>query len=191
MKRAVPFLLVAVLACACLTGCGRQAGENFGRVVAERQALREGQNNPTGSSASVVSIPIEPYQDGNFGPSLGFNVTGYPNNSTLSATKFFALDGWFSQIEFVSNEGQHLVLRTAFSDAGFLTTTYKELHGETDTTRTLNTTEVRTRNMKDGCSMVTWSQGEFQFLLHSNAAQGPLPTSLVDMVVSGTRADTV
>ncbi len=194
MKRMGAALLAAVLLCALLAGCKRSnAGQNFGEIVAGR--YKDNQNRYAASNSESLPppepIPIVTYQNGNFGPTLGFTITQYPNNATLSPTKFFALDGWFSQIEFVSNDEKHLVLRTAFTDAGYLTITYKELHDASDTSRDVGGVEVRTRNAPSGCSMVTWNQGEFQFLLHSNAAQGPLPTDLVDMVVSGTVAQAV
>ncbi len=192
MKRKTAAWLAVLLCAVLLSGCSSNAGQQFGEYVAQRHKANLGRANAASASpAQPETVDIVTCQNGSFGPSLGFDLTVYPSNASLTPNKFFAIDGWFSQIEFLSSENLHLVLRTAFTDAGYLTATYRELHDASDTTREVDGIEVRTRNAAAGCSMVTWTRGDFQFLLHSNTNQGPLPTELVDMVVTGTRAQAV
>ena len=194
MKRRCAGILAGVLLCLLLAGCSN-AGQKFADYVAQRNQVvtnMDGSTSAPATSASAAEpIPIVSYTNGSFAPTLGFNVVSFPNNTQLYPKKFFALDDWFAQIEFATQDGLDIVLRTAFTDAGYLTATYKELHDASDSTRDVGGIEVRTRNATSGCSMVTWNVGEFQFLLHSRSYQGILPTSIVDEFVQQTRCQAV
>ena len=179
MKQMVCVLCSLSLAGCLLAGCTSSAGQNFGDALQDWDPKL----SPP-SDANPVS-----YENGQFGDRLGFNVVSYPKGSSLYAHKFFVINEAYAQIEFADSEGRALVLRVAPADAGTLTTTYGETHTTSDSTRTAEGIEVRTRGSSEGCSMVTWERDGYQFLLHSNKAQGALPEAEVDEVVRDTRAE--
>ena len=175
--------LTASLLFALLASCTSNVGQGFAdEVVGRQEAAQAAKEEP----AEPYPVKVTTYSDGQFSPELGFNVTSYPNDSRITAKKFFAIDDWYGQIEFDTADGLGLVLRAAPKDSGYLTTTYTELHDASDTARTVDGIDVRTRNSSLGCSMITWNRGDFQFLLHSNKSQGEPPKEIVDILVQET-----
>ena len=188
MRSYFGLLLTTGLLLAFLASCSSNVGQGFAdEVVARQEAAQAANEEPV----EPYPVKVTTYSDGHFSPELGFDVTSYPNNSQISAEKFFAIDDWYGQIEFATDGGLGLVLRSAFKDAGYLTTTYTELHDASDTVRTVDGIEVRTRNSSQGCSMITWNRGDFQFLLHSNKSQGEPPKEIVDILVQETACQAV
>lgn len=185
MKRAGCVLLAALLCAGLLAGCGSGgAGQGLTDFVSARDKELK---KPTREDVSANPTEVETYTDGSFAGVLGFNVVRVASDANVSPTKYFTIDGWFGQIEFLSADGLVLVLRVAREDKKDLTTTYEEDHYATDETRTVDGIEVRTRTAQRGCCMVTWALDGYQFLVHSNAAQGRPPDADIDSVVAGTR----
>ncbi len=185
MKRLLALITSFLLLCLGLSACScsSNAGTRFAGFVAERQKAISA---APPELDDAEPIKIETYEDANFAKSLGFDITAYPNNSTLFPQRYYVLDDWFAQIEFATNDGKGYVLRAAFTDKGFLTTTYTEAHTAFDELREIGGKQVHIRNSKKGCSMITWAQGDFQLLLHSNSLQGQPPDAIIEAFVSQT-----
>lgn len=180
MKR----LLVIGLLCAgmLLCGCNSGAGQNLAYFVEARE-------ENLGRGESRAPTEVHTYTDANFADTLGFNVVEVASTGGVTPIKYFTMDGWIGQVEFMTGSDEILVLRVASEEGRNLMATYEETHDASDNTRTVGDVEVRTRTAKAGCCMVTWAKGGYQFLLHSNVKQGQPADAEVDAIVQGTRCE--
>ena len=179
MKRLVAFALAAVLVFG-LCGCtGSANARNFGEVVQDW--------NTRGDSSVIEPSEIVTYKDGKVGETLGFDVT-CPTVADIKPIKFFAIDGWFCQVEYKAPDERVLVVRVAREEAKNLILTYDETHNATSETRTVDGAEVLVRTGEKGCTMVSWVRDGFQFIAHSSAVYDAPTTQEIDGLVAGLRA---
>ncbi len=119
MKRV---LALGILAVALLfSACGRSNVYQMG------QALDHWAGGAQDGKAPEP-IDVQAYEDSDFSATLGIEVVALPDESTMTANNFFALDGWFGQIEFTTADDMSLNVRLAKADAKRLATTYSESH---------------------------------------------------------------
>lgn len=167
MKRLFALGLALVMACGMLllSACGRSnVASNFGAAVAEWK-----ENEGKKESDTLIGT----YTDGEMAKDLGFNVTSYPNSVSLTPDKFFSIDRWFAQLQYVTPDGRSLIMRAASENARTLTRSYDEAHTFDVTTQTIDGVEVEVSRAEKGCTMVSWVRAGFQYVLHSNEKQDP------------------
>lgn len=182
VRKRIRALVLALLCVLALAGCGSgSVGQNLGRYVEERN------DKPPMAANSGVKAEIATYTDANFADVLGFNVVQTAPNTAMSATKFFTIDGWFGQIEFLTGDGRVLVLRVAKDTEKDLSTTYAEKHSASTETRTVDGVDVNIRTAKEGCGAAAWKRDGYQFYLHSNKAQGRPTDAEIDAVAASVR----
>lgn len=176
MKKATGILLVS-LCMALLVGCSSTpAAENINEAIEAWRKSRE---------ASESQTEIEEFTSGQFAGVLGFNVTSYPDNQSLQPYKYFAIDGWFGQIQYKTPDERVLVVRVADKDAKRLLKTYTEPHTLNIVKQTIDGIEVEVRTAPEGCMAVVWKRGDFQYLVHSRESQGAIPQEEIEALVKG------
>lgn len=179
MKRAVILLLAAVL---LLAGCKRSAvAQNVGPALDEWQA--EGQEQEKNEPSDIVTL-----QNNDFSAELGFVVEGLPVGDGLSANKFFAIDGWFAQIEFERSGEGVLVLRVARTTSRPLRSTYSENHSAQRLDREIDGIEVVVGASSKGCAMIAWQRGDFQYSVHTPKDVGLPADAEIEALVGGLSA---
>lgn len=179
MKRliALALALVMVFGLTLLAGCkGSDVATNFGKAVAEWKE--------SGGKKESDTI-IDTYTDGDMAESLGFNVVSYPSGSALFPDKFFAIDEWFAQLQYVTPDERSLIVRTAPTGIRELKYSYTEAHDQDVRVTTIDGIEVTTGVAEKGCTLISWERDGFQFLLHSNHQQNPPPDAEVKALVTG------
>ncbi len=164
------------------TACTSNAGDNFSRMLQDRWQII--QDSPDPDAPPPDPVEIIPYDNGDFGPTLGFDLVSYPSHDGLLAERFFALDGWFGQIQYDAGEDMHPVLRVAFTDGPDLHTTYANLTPNVGEERTIDNISVRVRHMEDTTVMVYWLRGDFQYLLHLHHTEDEQVDSVIEELVS-------
>lgn len=172
MKRIGLSLLLLLLVVA-LAGC-RSNVTNVGGAIDDWR----NQNNSEARESDIVE-----YDNGDFGDTLGFNVT-YPSTASLVPNKFYTIDQWFGQIQYNAPDAKSYVLRVARSESTDLTTAYFEKH-PTASTQTIDGIEVSTGKAEKGCTMSWWTRGDFQYTLHSNDIQEPPTEDELETFVAG------
>lgn len=180
----VGLLLVAVLA---LAGCERSdLGQNVGPVLENwRYDEKKAEEN------APTPVEIETFENGNFGPSLGFDVVDMPNSAQYTPHKFFVINGEFGQIEFATDDGRNLVVRVARASTWSLASTYKASFNATNETRTIDDIEVRVRTSDSGATIATWTRGDFQYLIHFGITQHPPSDTDIETMVKTLRSKDV
>ncbi|NLW78804.1 MAG: hypothetical protein GXY32_05265 [Ruminococcaceae bacterium] len=158
-------LLTATLALAACTS--NPAGENFAHAIEDwkPESRRENYGEPS---------EIVPYDAPDFTETLGFAVVEYPDTEALSPFKFFAIDKWFCQIEYQTDNDRVLVVRIAREDAGgkLITDTYSEGHfSNVEHYELAGDVTLRYGENSVGCAMGSWVKNGFQYLVHSNKHQ--------------------
>lgn len=179
MKRLTArILLLAMAGCLLLAaGCGRSnVATNFGTAVVEWKE---------NGGAKESDTTIDTYTDGDMAESLGFDVVAYPDTEALTADKFFAIDDWFAQIQYVTPDERSLIVRTSPVGIRQLVHSYTEAHDLDVRVATIDGVEVNTGLAEKGCTLVSWERDGFQFLLHSNHKQDPPSDSEVKAFVTG------
>lgn len=182
-----PILLLAAL---LLAACdSNPAGENFVRSIEDWEA--DVQRESYGQASSIVQL-----EGPNFADTLGFEVVAYPDDDTLEPERYFSVDNWFCQIEYRAADERLLVLRIAKDDAPWrVRSTYDESHGENEESLELGVPDseepiaVHIGENRTGCSMASWRQGGYQYILHSNRQQQRLPVEEVEAMVLGLRCE--
>lgn len=179
-KKGSALLLALLLAVACATGCKRSnVTENVNYVIADwRPDQKHSGGKAEPSDINQLDSPA-------FGPFNGFYVLAWPDDEDLTAEKFFAVDGWFGQIEYRTADDRLLVLRVARAGGKRVGSTYDESHNEDVETFEVEDIEVREGHGEYGCVMFNWERGEFQYLLHSSRSQDPPARELVEKMVAG------
>ncbi len=170
-------LVIAALAVVLLVACGQSgAGQNFGEVVGEWRPQND-------AARSVAPAEIGTYDSPDFGDVLGFDVTEYPDTAALSPQKFFTIDDWFGQIEYVTEDERTLVVRVAKKEGKSLAATYTGSYAAGDELRQVDGMEVRVGTAADGAVMVSWTRGEYQYVLHSAGGQDAPSEEEIEMFV--------
>ena len=183
MKRAIGLvLLVAVVF--SLVACKRSEVQNVGVALDEWRT-------PPKSEPTPEPMDVEVYTDADFSKDLGIDVVSLPDAGQITPNKFFALDGWFGQIEFTTADNFSLNVRLARAEDERLSGTYAEGHVFGKETRTIDGLEVTVATATEGCALVTWVRGEVQYALHSNKKQGVPPAALIEAMVKGLDARVV
>lgn len=176
------FLLITALAlCLLAAGCAKAnpAGENFADVVTDWQpeSRREGYGEPS---------DITTYDAPGFAKELGFVVTDYPDDDALHPFKFFAIDYWFCQMEYQTEDERVLVLRIAREDAGGkrLADTYHDHYSHVETTE-VDGVSLRVANGESGCTLASWVKNGFQYIVHSTHLQDAPAQGEIETLVRG------
>lgn len=175
--------LAALAACLLLAACSdNQVARNFTGFI------QDWGPQPTQSGGtSQVKSEIVPYDTPAFAESLGFDVTSWPNTKQLQPVGYYAVDGWFGQIEYHTEDGRILVLRVAAEGADGLPSTYKESHSQ-GAELELDGLPVQRRPGSGGCVMYTWQRDGFQFMVHSNKAFAAPSEAEIEAMVRGLAA---
>lgn len=167
-----------------LTACKRSnVSTNFGEAVLDWKA------GGTSGASHVQETQLDTYTNGDFGDSLGFDVTAYPDSAALSPQKFYAIEQWFGQIEYFTADDRVLVLRIARDNSKDVRTTYTENHNTQEESRTVDGIEVSLARSGNGCTMVFWEKEGFQYLIHSNFQQDPPSDDEVNQLVRGLQSE--
>ena len=171
--KAVVFVLAASM---LLAGCKKSsAGNDFGRVVED---WRNGINSES-TETSIVKYDVP-----EFGDTLGFDVVAYPDHRGLIPDKYFAIDNWFGQLEFLTVDDRTLVVRVADAENKSLELSYEEYHGLDKETRKVGEIEIKMQRSMDNCYLVSWEKDDFQYVIHSNKFQVKPAESEIDELVS-------
>lgn len=180
LKKAAALLLALALV-AGAAGCKRSnIIGNVDIVIADWRP-----DQKTGANGKAEPSDINQLDSPAFGPFNGFYVLAWPDDDELTADKFFAVDGWFGQIEYRMADDRLLVVRVARAGGKRIDSTYSESHREDVETFEVDGIEVTEAHGEYGCMLVTWKRGEFQYLLHSGQQQEAPPRALVEKMVSG------
>ncbi len=177
-------LLLAVAACVAVAACGGNAGQNFTGFV---QGLGGGARQSGG--ASQVKSEIVPYAHARFGQDLGFDVAQWPDTPQLKPAYFYAIDGWFGQIEYHTPDERVIVVRVAGAEGPSLTTTYTETHYFGETASAVGGVEVQEGYGEGSCTLFYWQRGNFQFTAHSGRSYAAPSQEEVTALVEGLAAE--
>lgn len=170
-------LALGMVALSMLASCGGSpVGENINRAI-------EDWKDPPPFSAEKSEYTE--FNTPAFGSELGFDVVAYPNTADLKPYKFFALEGWFGQMQYKTKDQRVLVVRVAEEGEAPLLTTYKEPHTVDEQLRTIDGIEVTVRHSPEKCMAVTWSREGFQYMVHSRSDQAPITDDEIDQLVKG------
>ncbi len=169
--------LLSVFFALVLSGCSSTpAAENL------NHALEEWRHQ---ESASLAKSVIEEFDTPVFNSALGFDVIAYPNTTELKPYKFFAIEHWIGQIQYLTPDERILVVRVAKEDGKRLLSTYSEPHTIDMETRTIDGIEVEIRHSPEKCTAVVWKRNGFQYLVHSRGTQGPMTDAEIEAFVKG------
>ncbi len=184
-KNAIRAGMLAGVLCLALAACGGGTGQHFTGFV---QDFGGGARQP--ASGSAAKSEITPYQSPAFADSLGFNVTQWPDTAQLTPAFYFAIDGWFGQIEYHTPDERVIVVRVASLDEPSLTTTYTERHFLKASDEHQDVA-MQSGMGEDGCMLYCWEQGGFQFSAHSGRSFAKPTTEEVAALVAGLTAEMV
>ncbi len=176
MKRvlALGMAMAALLLCACTHSGVNQMGQTLDNWAGGNQ-----------TEQAPEPIDVQVYKDADLSSALGIEVISLPDESEMTANKFFALDGWFAQIEFTTADDLSLNVRLAKADAKRLATTYSESHVLDKQTMEIDGLEVTVASSPEGCALASWRRGDIQYVMHSNTKQGVPPTGDIELMVMG------
>lgn len=179
-------VLLALLLVALAAGCKRSnVAPNLGPALDTWQEHGKAPSYAAGEPAEIT-----PVENGDFGPALGFELTGLPATDSLSPTSYYAID-YFAQIEYqapalaAGGDARVLVVRVAPSSAGRLASVYNESHLASDETLEIAGLEVRVQDSSEGCQLASWQRGDFQYTVHSNKKQGAIPADELEALAAG------
>ncbi len=172
---ALAFLMLA-------SACTSHAGDEFARVLNERWSIIE--DSPDPDAPPPEPVEIVPYENGDFAPTLGFDLVSYPSHEGLLVQKFFALDGWFGQIEYDASDGFYPSLRVATTDSEDLHTTYPDLPSDVGEIRSIDNLDVRVRHDGGSVVMAYWVRGDFQYLLYLNRTEADTIDPVIEEFVT-------
>lgn len=164
------FVAVTALAMALLfaVGCARSgAGGNFTHVMEDWQ--------PTAPARAPQPAELDAYDTPAFGASLGFDVVSWPDSESLRLDRCFAIDKVYGQLVYSDDEGRILVQWVARQGVANLARWYPEAHNEREETRRIGEIDVLVQTAPEGCTMVSWQRGAFQYLMHCHYNR-PAPT---------------
>lgn len=179
MKRFFVLSLAVVLAVIVLAGCQRSdVATNFGDAVIEWK------KNEGKKQSNTI---IDNYPDGDMGASLGFDVVNYPSSAAMTPDMFFAIDNWVAQIQYKASGGRDIVVRAARDDARTrnLRYLYAEAHDAEEDIERIDGVEVTVGLDEQGCTLVNWQRGGYQYTVHSNERQDPLSDAEIEAFVEG------
>ncbi len=176
-------VLCLMLACMVLTtACTSNAGDEFSYLLQDRWGMIHDAPDP--NAPAPVPVEIVPYENGDFAPDLGFDLVSYPSHENLMVQRFYALDGWFGQLEYEAADGLAPVLRVAQADGEDLHSTYANLSPTAGLERTVGDIEVRVHHMDDTTVMAYWLRGDFQYLVHLNRSQDEIVDPVIEEFVN-------
>ncbi len=166
--------LAALAISVLLAGCDSSLARNFGDTIARWQGV-------TNEVVKPIS-DITTYYDGDFAPHLGFSVISWHSSDELAAVKFFAIDGWFGQIEYNTPEGYLYVLRVAQAEQGWLAGTYAEGYYQNERVYDIGGNEITVGDSVEGDVLARWEKNGFQYTLHSRSEQGDIPQDVLQNI---------
>lgn len=170
-------LLAALLAVLMLAGCKRSdVAQNFGQGLEIWRPDKQRDDSLHGASDIVE------YDTPEFGDTLGFGMTAWPDDDALSIRACYAIDE-FGQVEYVTADDWILVLRVAPVPTA-LAALYNEAHGHERQQHEVDGVDVaQSLSAEEGCALASWKKDDFTYTLHSNKKQGRVPDEIVDRLV--------
>lgn len=177
MRKKAMLLAVFLLALALLfTGCKRSnVAYNFGQGLEEWRPDKQKDDSLRGKSDIVE------YDTPEFGPTLGFGMTSWPDGDGLEMYACFAIDE-FGQVQYRTPEDWVLVLRVA-PEGTTLASLYQETHYHNREEYEAGGVKVTQGSaLEDGCAIALWNKDGFTYTLHSNKKQGRMPEEVVTRI---------
>ncbi len=182
MKKSWPVLCFALTLLMFTTSCTSHAGDEFARVLEERWTIVDETQDP--NAPAPIPVDIVPYENGDFAPTLGFDLVSYPSHEGLLVQNFYALDGWIGQIEYEGTDGFAPVLRVATTASDDLHTTYANLAPGVGIERSIDDIDVQVHHVDEITVMAYWLRGDFQYLLHLNKSADEVVDPVIEEFVT-------
>ncbi len=181
-------LLVSVFVlCLAFAGCGETALADVGVIIEDWRIDYDGAPPPEPSDITQVDSPA-------VGEYTGFDVVSWPDTQELQLERVFAVDSWFAQMEYGTNDGERsLVVRIAESDKAPLIELYTmtESYNATLEDYDFEGVQVRLQTSPAGSAIATWRTGDFQYAVHTNWRYDPPSEAEMQLFARMLRAEYV